>query len=343
MATDSLVRLEEAMTSIRRLLTVGCALALSTVGAVALNGTAQAATKAYYMPFPNGVSYRVTQGWDGSASHAGSEYTRYAVDFGMSSGSTVVASAPGTVYDSYYSPNSWGETVVIKHPWGECTRYSHLSQRILTSVGATVQQGQVVGKSGATGHVTGPHLDFKVENCASRESMKWAFADYSGSLYDTAVLGKTLTSRNKPGGNDGTDTVGMWDPDDHSFHLAGTNASGASRWAFQYGAQGDLPVTGDWDGNGKDSVGIYRPGKHEFHLSNGLAGGASDYAFAYGTDGDVPVVGDWDGNGTTTIGVYRGGVHSFFLRNANNGGDANIQFESGKAGQTPLSGDWDGE
>jgi hypothetical protein len=142
----------------------------------------------------------------------------------------------------------------------------------------------------------------------------------------------------------GTDTVGMWDPDDHSFHLAGTNAGGASRWAFQYGAQGDLPVIGDWNGDGKDSVGIFRPDVAEFHLSNDLDGvGASNFAFKYGQTGDIPVAGDWDGDGKDTVGVWRPGVAEFHLSDTLVNGPSDYAFKYGEVGDLPVVGDWDGD
>ncbi|MEU4237528.1 M23 family metallopeptidase [Actinoplanes sp. NPDC026619] len=331
----------------RRAIRAVLLLALLVAGGALAMPRAEAATKAYYLPFPAGVSYRVTQGWDGSFSHNGNEFVRYAVDFGMPSGSTVVAAAPGVVYDSYLS-DSWGNTVVIQHPWGECTRYSHLSSRRV-SKGQTIKQAQVVGISGATGNVSGAHLDFKAEECSTRYSIKMSFADYSGSLYDTAVQGKTLTSGNKPPVIvKPLDTVGMWNPADHSFHLLGTNAAGNSKWAFSYGALGDQPVTGDWDGNGKESVGIFRPGTElgSFHLSNNLPpAGASNYAFESGLATDVPLAGNWDGKTGDSTGFYRPSDGTFHLKDLNEPGISNYAFQLGPIGTgvTPLAGDWDGD
>ncbi|WIM92994.1 M23 family metallopeptidase [Actinoplanes oblitus] len=319
-------------------------LAVAAVATAVAVPRAEAATKAYYLPFPAGVSYRVTQGWDGSFSHNGSEYVRYAVDFAMPSGSTVVASAPGVVYASYYSADSWGNTVVIKHPWGECTRYSHLSSRKVVE-GQSVTQAQIVGISGATGNVSGAHLDFKAENCGNRYSIKMAFQEYGGSLYDSAVQGKTLTSRNSPAKP--VDTVGMWNAAGHSFHLLGANAAGNSTWAFTYGAVGDLPVTGDWDGNGKDSVGVFRPGTDSgtFHLSNDLTSGTSDYAFASGLPTDLPLAGDWNGDGKDSVGIYRPSDGTFHLRDALSEGSSTYAFSFGpdNTNLIPLAGDWNGD
>jgi len=58
-----------------------------------------------------------------------------------------------------------GNTVVVDHGLGIYTLSAHLS-RIDVEVGAMVDRNQVLGLSGATGRVTGPHLHWgiKVQN-----------------------------------------------------------------------------------------------------------------------------------------------------------------------------------
>ena len=78
------------------------------------------------------------------------------VDLSGSTGAPVIASNRGVVvivHDFYYA----GNAIHIDHGLGLTTAYMHLSE-INVAVGDTVQRGDVIGKVGATGRVTGPHL-----------------------------------------------------------------------------------------------------------------------------------------------------------------------------------------
>lgn len=78
------------------------------------------------------------------------------VDFPATTGTPVHATQAGKVVlarELFFS----GNTVVVDHGLGIYTFYGHLSA-IDVNVGDTVKEGQVLGKVGATGRVTGPHL-----------------------------------------------------------------------------------------------------------------------------------------------------------------------------------------
>ncbi|MFQ3638679.1 MAG: hypothetical protein SNJ62_01535 [Chloracidobacterium sp.] len=124
------------------------------------------------------------------------------------------------------------------------------------------------------------------------------------------------------------------------FFLRNSNTSGEADLAFSFGAEGDTPLAGDWDGNGVTTVGVFRQGT--FFLRNSNDAGFADLAVAYGAVEDIPLVGDWDGNGTTTIGVYRPSEQTFFLRNSNTPGLPDIVVPYGDSGDRPVVGDWDG-
>lgn len=88
------------------------------------------------------------------------------VDLRGTTGTPVPAAADGTValvIDAYFS----GNTVLINHGQGLVSRYLHLSQALVKS-GQKVKKGEIIGKVGATGRVTGPHLDFGVKLAGAR-------------------------------------------------------------------------------------------------------------------------------------------------------------------------------
>ncbi len=83
-------------------------------------------------------------------------------DFGVPVGTPVKVTASGTVRFAGRD-GGYGIVVMVRHMNGFSTRYGHLS-RIRPGIrpGARVEQGQVIGWSGATGLVTGPHLHYEI-------------------------------------------------------------------------------------------------------------------------------------------------------------------------------------
>ena len=82
------------------------------------------------------------------------------VDFAGPAGAEVVAVAAGVV--TYTKERfGYGKVVEINHGNGYVTRYAH-NQRVLVSIGDTVQKGQPIALIGSTGRSTGPHLHFEV-------------------------------------------------------------------------------------------------------------------------------------------------------------------------------------
>ncbi len=72
----------------------------------------------------------------------------------------VFVTADGMVERAGYDPG-YGYFIEIQHPSSYSTIYAHLN-RILVSSGQFVKKGQLIGRMGATGRVTGIHLHYEV-------------------------------------------------------------------------------------------------------------------------------------------------------------------------------------
>jgi Peptidase family M23/Putative peptidoglycan binding domain len=90
----------------------------------------------------------------GNAFHAG-------LDFPASYGAPVRAAAGGRVVRAGWDSGGFGYLVVIAHRSGVRTFYGHLSA-IRVHRGRRIGAGARLGRVGASGHATGPHLHFEV-------------------------------------------------------------------------------------------------------------------------------------------------------------------------------------
>jgi murein DD-endopeptidase MepM/ murein hydrolase activator NlpD len=83
------------------------------------------------------------------------------LDYSAAMGTQIVAANAGRVAlarDMYFE----GGLVVIDHGESIFTLYMHLSEFLVTE-GSAIEKGAPIGKSGASGRVTGPHLHFAVQ------------------------------------------------------------------------------------------------------------------------------------------------------------------------------------
>lgn len=126
----------------------------------------------YLLPYSAGETHRVGQGNFGKFSHFEGSENEYATDFTCDPGTTVCAARAGVVTgcrqdfslggaDEKFK--DLGNYIIIKHDDGTFAEYFHLQHNgVLVQLGQRVAAGQPIGKSGATGHVTGPHIHFCV-------------------------------------------------------------------------------------------------------------------------------------------------------------------------------------
>jgi murein DD-endopeptidase MepM/ murein hydrolase activator NlpD len=121
--------------------------------------------KRFFLRSPLQFEPRISSGFSYQRLHPvlGIRRAHPAIDYRAPTGAPVVAIASGVVSLAGWT-NGGGRTVAIRHANGYESSYMHLSAFGRGIVpGARVVQGQTIGRVGATGLATGPHLDYRLK------------------------------------------------------------------------------------------------------------------------------------------------------------------------------------
>jgi hypothetical protein len=100
------------------------------------------------------------------------------------------------------------------------------------------------------------------------------------------------------------------------------NNNGGTVIAPQWGLPGDIPLSGDWDGDGKQDLAVWRPSNGDFYIVPSSTPNAPIQK-QFGLPGDVPVPANYDLNaaGKTAYAVFRpyeSNMYSQFASSPNN-------------------------
>jgi hypothetical protein len=128
---------------------------------------------------PYGTRFGVAGSMWSSGHHTG-------LDFPAAIGTAVKSVAGGTV-SSVGTAGPYGNHLEINHGGGLSSLYAHLS-KILVGLNQHVAQGQQIGKVGATGNVTGPHLHLEARlNGKSVDPMPYLTGGGSGTSTSKSI------------------------------------------------------------------------------------------------------------------------------------------------------------
>ena len=125
--------------------------------------------KRFFLVSPLKFEPRITSHFSRSRLHPVHHTRRphLGVDYGAPHGAPIVAVAAGTVVSAGWAGGG-GKQVRLRHAGGFETYYLHLSSFAKgVHPGARVDQGQLIGRVGATGTATGAHLDFRLRKNGS--------------------------------------------------------------------------------------------------------------------------------------------------------------------------------
>ncbi len=106
------------------------------------------------------------------------------LDFRANIGSKIFATGDGTVKYADLK-GTYGRLVVINHKYGYESYYAHLSSYAKgIKPGTKVKRGDLIGFSGQSGRVEGPHLHYEVhQNDKPVDPLKYIFADTTPEEY----------------------------------------------------------------------------------------------------------------------------------------------------------------
>lgn len=159
----------------------------------------------YLVPFAPGLSFPVSQGFDGAVTHT-DPANRYAVDIAMPEGTPIRAARGGRIMEVANDFISGGfdatrylekaNFIRILHDDGTMAIYAHLRpESCRFPVGSRVSAGQIIGESGNTGFSGGPHLHFVIQRNAGMKMVSdpFLFAGASGQGF-APHQGQVLTA-----------------------------------------------------------------------------------------------------------------------------------------------------
>ncbi len=157
-----------------------------------------------------------------------------------------------------------------------------------------------------------------------------AFAVLALTFGTSAAALTQGTASPQPTAGDGSNDLAVWRPSDGVWYVRGMAS-------VQWGAQGDKPVAGDYDGDHQTDYAVWRPSSGTWYVRGAATALAT---VQWGVQGDVPVPADYDGDGKTDFAVWRPSTGTWFVRSQSTT-YAVIQW--GKADDVPVPGDYNGD
>ncbi|MBK8183328.1 MAG: hypothetical protein IPK63_10735 [Candidatus Competibacteraceae bacterium] len=83
--------------------------------------------------------------------------------------------------------------------------------------------------------------------------------------------------------------------------------------AIQWGLNGDIPVSADYDGNGISQISVWRPSNGSWYIRTSISN-SNYYVLQWGLQNDTPFPADYDDDGIVDLAVWRvSGLSYYFV------------------------------
>ncbi len=143
---------------------------------------------------------------------------------------------------------------------------------------------------------------------------------------------------------DGCDSVSLYRPSEGEVYVINRLGSedrglGAADYHYPFGRAGEVPVTGDFDGDGIDTVAMHDAAAARARIRNGHSADAPEDTISFGHAGDRAVAGDWTGDRVATLGAYRPAGRDFHVDGATTAGT--IAPDGARTTFLPIAGRFD--
>ena len=109
--------------------------------------------------------------------------------------------------------------------------------------------------------------------------------------------------------------------------------------SFMWGASGDVPAPGDFDGDGLTDYAVYRNSEGNWYVYQ--SGTASWLVFRFGLPGDIPIPNDYNDGGKTDFAVFRPSEGNWYIWHTEAGTFTALHW--GSDGDRPVPADFDGD
>ena len=131
--------------------------------------------------------------------------------------------------------------------------------------------------------------------------------------------------------------AGVFRPATGIWYLDNTN-NGTVFSTFHYGTSGDVPLTGDFNGDGITDSAVFRSVTGTWYVDTNKDG-VSDMVVHFGAAGDTPLAVDFNADGVSDFVIFRPVTANWYI-DTNRDGVSDITFHFGASGDVPVAGNW---